>query len=167
VPLIAFRCRCRCCCGRRQHDDPLAGRFIFPELHRQDALAQDLGYLLRVTWTGQIAPSAATQRYRIAVACAADPRAFIAHHYTRYLGDLSGGALLARAVHREYGWEPGGGASFYAFPDIPGATAFKIRYRALLDDSPLTDEDQAFVVAEVRMTYRHVRAVFPILTAEL
>jgi heme oxygenase len=142
--------------------DPLAGRFVFPELHRQQALAEDLAYLLGAPWAEQLPPFPATERYRdrIEQVCAIDARAFLAHHYTRYLGDLSGGTLLARAVRRQYGWEPGRGASFYAFPDIPDATAFKARYRALLDGCGLSHSDRASVVEEVRLTYRHVRAVF-------
>lgn len=50
-----------------------------------------------------------------------------------YLGDLSGGQILRRVLARTLGlgsYE----LSFYAFPDIVDASAFKRSYRAALNE---------------------------------
>ena len=67
--------------------DPLAGRFVRTELYR-------------------VAP--------IETACA-DPVSFVAHHYVRYLGDLSGGQIIARRLAPVY---DGLGLRFYSFGEI-------------------------------------------------
>ena len=63
-----------------------------------------------------------------------DAEALVAHLYTRYLGDLSGGQILRRAVVRAYGLAGPGettldaraGVAFYDFPEIGAATALDI-----------------------------------------
>ncbi|KAJ1454607.1 hypothetical protein M885DRAFT_521528 [Pelagophyceae sp. CCMP2097] len=65
----------------------------------------------------------------------------VAHLYTRYLGDLSGGQILRRAVVRAYSLDGGDdeavrGASFYDFSAIGSQTRvrkFKNDYREVLD----------------------------------
>ncbi|WP_219635446.1 biliverdin-producing heme oxygenase [Nocardioides ungokensis] len=46
------------------------------------------------------------------------PHLLVAHHYTRYLGDLSGGRMLARALRRGYP-RPGTGPAGLAFLRLP------------------------------------------------
>ena len=92
----------------------------------------------------------------------------VAHLYTRYLGDLSGGQILRRAVVRAYGLAPEGGttldardgASFYDFPLIGAATRlrrFKDEYRETLDGLRVADE--ALVVAEAVSAFRRNTAL--------
>ena len=69
----------------------------------------------------------------------------VAHHYTRYLGDLSGGQAIGRILDREF--ELGGrGISFYAFPEIPKPKPYKDAYRARLDALGTDAEEKARVV---------------------
>lgn len=133
--------------------DPVASAFDLPGLRRRDALRVDLAH-----FGGRAepsAPTAATRRYVEAVRTAGrdHPGGFVAHHYTRYLGDLSGGQYIGLRIRKTFGLAAGeDGVRFYAFPDKP--KAYKERYRVLLDDAPWDDAERARVVAEVRRAYR-------------
>jgi heme oxygenase len=80
------------------------------------------------------------------------PAGFVAHHYTRYLGDLSGGQLMRRALRREYGLD-GPGTRFYEFPGVDPRT-FKQHYRHLLDTAPWDAVEQDRFLDEVSLAYR-------------
>src|SRR5262245_15451635 len=83
----------------RMRADPVAGGFILDELTRLPALAADLNHLLGPDWPARIEAAPATAEYRARLRDVAFtwPAGFVAHHYTRYLGDLSGGQIMGRA----------------------------------------------------------------------
>ncbi|WP_422772298.1 heme oxygenase (biliverdin-producing) [Plantactinospora sp. WMMC1484] len=134
--------------------DPLAGPFVFDELHRMPALATDLAHLFGPDWRARLSPGEATVEYRERLREVAFtwPAGFVAHHYTRYLGDLSGGQIMRRVLHRSYGLGEVG-TSFYAFPGVD-ARSFKQRYRQLLDEAPWDALDQDRFLDEVSRAYR-------------
>ncbi|GAB2457875.1 biliverdin-producing heme oxygenase [Jatrophihabitans fulvus] len=90
----------------------------------------------------------------------------VAHHYTRYLGDLSGGQAIARALVRTYGPDASAGVSFFDFA-IAKPKLWKDAYRARLDALAPADEDAERLVEEVRTAFRLNRAVFAELGAAL
>lgn len=93
----------------------------------------------------------------------------IAHLYTRYLGDLSGGQILKRAVKRSYGLDDDHGVDLYNFPLIGGPTQlrkFKERYRLALDDLDSL-EDPAPVVDEAVRAFRYNTALLTEIDALL
>jgi heme oxygenase len=153
--------------AERYADDPVAGPFVFPELARLPAIAADLAFLMGPTWRSGIEPLPATRAYvdRIETA-AAWPGGYIAHAYTRYLGDLSGGQAFGKAARGNYGFD-GAGASFYDFPDIKSPKAFKEGYRARLDAVDLSEADRDRIVEEVLLAYDHNGAVLAELGARL
>jgi heme oxygenase len=130
-------------------DDPVAGAFVAAELTRLPALADDLRFL-----GGSSAVLPATEDYRARLAEVAFDRsaAFVAHHYTRYLGDLSGGQYLGPAIARVYGLA-GEGHQFFVFPGVEPA-AFRARYRELLDRARWTAAEQDEFLTEVSQAYR-------------
>jgi heme oxygenase len=140
--------------GHTMADDPVARAFVFPELIRLPSIEADLRFLHGPRWADRIAALPATTTYctRVRYAANSHPVGFIAHHYTRYLGDLSGGQYLGEAVSRVYGLN-GDGNRFFAFPGID-IDAFKNYYRRLLDSLPWTPEEQEEFVAEVTEAYR-------------
>ena len=80
------------------------------------------------------------------------PDLLVAHAYVRYLGDLSGGQILRPIVARMLGASDSHGLSFYDFPHVPDAGAFKQRFRAQLDaihDGVLCDR----IVAEAKLAF--------------
>lgn len=80
--------------------------------------------------------SDATKSYvnRIHEVADKDPSLLIAHHYTRYLGDLSGGQILRKMAIKAMDLpSTGEGVKFYLFENIPDAKKFKMMYRSCLD----------------------------------
>ena len=135
--------------------DPIAGGFVSDSLRRSPAIAADLEALLGVEWSEQIAPSPATEEYcdRIREVCFTWPGGFVAHHYTRYLGDLSGGQVIGAIVRRVYDLPRDAGAALYEFPWITDKNAFRAEYRERLDTAPWDVEEQERVVDEIVGAY--------------
>ncbi|GAB3832980.1 biliverdin-producing heme oxygenase [Kribbella italica] len=134
-------------------DDLVAGPFHFPQLNRCLALEADLAYL-RSTGVPIPEPTEATLRYAGRLEeLATWPGGFIAHHYVRYLGDLSGGQAIGRLVASAYGLDKYG-VRFYTFEQIPAVKPFKDRYRTLLDETPFDVREQDQVLDEVLLAYR-------------
>ena len=142
-------------------DDPVAGAFVDDRLTRGPALVADLEALLGAGWRAEVAPSPATQDYvdRLREVCSSWPGGFVAHHYVRYLGDLSGGQMLRGRIEELYGIDARSGTAFYDFSSIDDLTAYKDAYRARLDAAPWDDAEQVRIIDEVLLGYRHNTAV--------
>ncbi|WP_250544226.1 biliverdin-producing heme oxygenase [Canibacter zhuwentaonis] len=48
----------------------------------------------------------------------------VAHHYTRYLGDLSGGQMIAKRIRSQHGLESDS-VAFYEFAELGDLNEFK------------------------------------------
>jgi heme oxygenase len=140
--------------GQVMRADPVAVAFVFPELERVPALIDDLRFLVGPGWESEISALPATVKYRawLAEVAYSGAAAFVAHHYTRYLGDLSGGQFLGPAIARSYGLD-GDGHRFFVFDGVQ-PPAFRARYRELLDRAPWSGIDQDEFLAEVSEAYR-------------
>jgi heme oxygenase (biliverdin-producing, ferredoxin) len=150
-------------------DDPVAGGFVTPALDRVPALERDLAALLGPEWSTVVSPSPATQRYcdRLREVCFGWPGGFVAHHYTRYLGDLSGGQIIRDRAEKAWGFaRKGDGVHFYVFDEIPNPAAFKRSYRDTLDAIPADDLEKQRIVAECRRAFALNTAVFTGLDRE-
>ena len=135
-------------------DDPVAGRFIFPALYRVPALEADLRFLYGPRWQSRISALPATTTYctRLRSAAFDDATGFVAHHCTRYLGDLSGGQVLGRAIVDAYRFRRHG-YRFFVFDGVdPGL--FKARYRERLDAVPWRRAEQDAFLTEAATAYR-------------
>ncbi|MFI8994875.1 heme oxygenase (biliverdin-producing) [Streptomyces sp. NPDC053542] len=149
--------------------DPVAGPFLRPELARTPELERDLAHLAGAGWRGAIRPLPATETYVARIAeCARDwPAGYVAHHYTRYLGDLSGGQIVRGTAEKTWGFaRKGDGVRFYVFEDIGNPAAFKREYRALLDAVPVDDLEKQRMVEECKRAYALNIEVFHELSAE-
>jgi heme oxygenase len=148
-------------------DDPVAGPFVFDELRRVPALEADLTFLVGASWRDQIAALRATQHYcdRLREVAYTWPGGFVAHHYTRYLGDLSGGQTIRKVVVRTFGFADGRGVGFYDFPAIVEPASFKAAYRERLDRAPWDDAERDRIVAESSIAFRHNGALLAELAA--
>ena len=148
-------------------DDSTAAPFISPQLTRLPALEIDLEHLVGSDWRESISPVPATQRYVDRINEVADEGwagGFIAHHYTRYLGDLSGGQAISRIMQREFGFETNG-VAFYLFEDIASPKEFKDTYRTQLDSVEWDDAERERVIDEVLLAYRFNTELFIDLAA--
>jgi Heme oxygenase len=152
--------------AQRMKADPVAAPFISDRLTRLPALEADLEFLIGPDWRDRIEPLPATRRYvdRIRQVAATWAGGFVAHHYTRYLGDLSGGQFIGRLMARQFGFETNG-IGFYVFADIADPQAFKDVYREQLDAVPWDDEERERVIEEVLVAYRFNTELFEDLAA--
>ncbi|MGW7454412.1 biliverdin-producing heme oxygenase [Streptomyces sp. NPDC054787] len=144
-------------------DDPVAGPFIRPELMRVAELERDLAHLRGPDWREGVTALPATEAYASRVArCAAEwPGGYVAHHYTRYLGDLSGGQIIRDKAERTWGFaRKGDGVRFYVFADIANPAAFKRTYRELLDAIAADDLEKQRIVDECKRAFDFNGAVF-------
>ena len=160
-------------------------------LRRAPALERDLAYYrakdpaLVARAEAFAAHSPATEAYvahlaRFEAKPPEDQESLVSHLYTRYLGDLSGGQILRRAVVRAYDLAPeegttldaSEGVTFYDFAKIGSATKlrrFKDAYRNALD--ALDVESPNAVVDEAVSAFRRNTALlkeldFVVLGAE-
>lgn len=135
-------------------DDPVAAAFVAPELHRLPAIEADLAFLYGRGWEYRIEALPATTTYctRLREAAFAGAAGFIAHHYTRYLGDLSGGQYLGPAIARAYGLT-GDGHRFFVFSGVD-PFVFKARYREMLDTLNWPRSQERVFLSEVGEAYR-------------
>ena len=152
--------------AERMKADPVASPFLSDKLTRIPALEADLEFLIGPDWRERIAPLPTTQRYvdRIRQVGATWPGGFVAHHYTRYLGDLSGGQFIGRLMARQFGFETNG-IGFYLFADIADPQAFKEIYREQLDAAPWDDAERERVIDEVLAAYQFNTDLFADLAA--
>ncbi|OBI09188.1 heme oxygenase [Mycolicibacter heraklionensis] len=146
---------------RANRADPLVASVYDPALERLSAIESDLEF-----WAGgpvAEVDSPAAQAYRDRIA-AASSSALLAHHYTRYLGDLSGGQAIGKVLDRTFALG-GRGLAFYEFP--VRAKPYKDAYRARLDGLGLAPEEIDGVVDEVRLAFGLNQALFDELALNL
>lgn len=145
-------------------DNATMASFHRSELERLDALKLDLAHLIGADWADKVAPVPATAEYAARIReCAAEGwvDGIVAHHYTRYLGDLSGGQIIARRVSKQHDLEHAG-VAFYDFTTLGSLTDFKNEYRGALDalGATLSEDEQKRMLDEVRAAYGFNTAVF-------
>ncbi|MFD5857657.1 biliverdin-producing heme oxygenase [Streptomyces chartreusis] len=155
--------------AERLTSDPVAGPFIRPELFRLASLERDLAHLRGPEWRSLVSALPATRAYADRVReCAEEwPAGYIAHHYTRYLGDLSGGQIIRDKAEKTWGFtRKGDGVRFYVFEEISNPAAFKRSYRELLDEVRADDLEKQRIVAECKRAFALNTAVFRALGEE-
>ena len=140
---------------RARRDDPFVSAVYDPALERVPAIDADLEHWAPGT-THQV-ESPAARAYRDRVATASWGGALVAHHYTRYLGDLSGGQAIGKILDRTFDLG-GAGLAFYEFPVRP--KPYKDSYRARLDGLSLDAEEVDRAVDEVKVAFALNQALF-------
>ena len=135
-----------------------------PALSRMAAIDADLAALGASDWRESHPPLPETAHYASHLrAIADDDVRYLAHHYTRYLGDLSGGQAIARLVARHYGATPDQ-LAFYRF-DLAGdgVVHYKRGYRDAMNALALSSVEVDVLIAEVRESFRLNSAIFEAL----
>ncbi|MGW3685339.1 biliverdin-producing heme oxygenase [Streptomyces sp. NPDC005125] len=143
--------------------DPVAGPFIQPELMRTAELERDLAHLRGADWRSGLEPLPATAAYadRVTQCARTWSAGYIAHHYTRYLGDLSGGQIIRDRAEKTWGFaRKGDGVRFYVFEEIANPASFKRGYRELLDAVDADELEKKRIVDECRRAFALNTAVF-------
>lgn len=148
-------------------DTPEGAAIADARLERHDALERDLAFLVGPRWRSSIEalPSTAAYVNRLTeLGRNRDASALLAHHYVRYLGDLSGGQIIARRLRDHYGID-GDGARFYDFSAVGKIKPYRDAYRDRLDALGLDDEVRDRIVAEAVLAFRMNTALFRELNA--
>ncbi len=157
---------------RRHQQHPAIGSMYFPELNRTANLERDLAFYYGDQWRAQIVPLPAGQVYvnRIHEIANTDPILLIAHSYTRYMGDLSGGQALRNIIRSALNLPPDQGTALHEFEQIPtieAKRAFKEMYRDTLNALPIDDATIQRIVDEANYAFALNRDVVHELEADV
>ena len=144
---------------------PCIEPIFFTELDRRKSLEEDLGFYFGQDWKNKISPSVATQAYvaRINEISERKPELLVAHAYTRYLGDLSGGQILKKIAQRAMNLKDDQGLAFYNFNQVKDEQEFKNNYKLALDNLPIDDSNK--IVAEANIAFNLNMKMFQELEA--
>lgn len=139
----------------RNKEHPALKSLYFPELNRKESLEEDLAFYYGSDWISRVTPSPATQIYakRIAEVGKTHPELLVAHAYTRYLGDLSGGQILKKIAQRSLNLNSEDGLAFYNFTQIADEQQFKVQYKANLDSLPLDQDEISQIISEANVAF--------------
>jgi len=153
----------------RHLSHPILSKIYFQQLNRKKSLEKDLSFFYGSNWREQVAPSAGAKAYvqHIREVSASEPELLIAHSYTRYLGDLSGGQILKNIAQRAMNLAEGEGSAFYEFQDIPDEKEFKRNYREVLDQLPIDEATADRIVEEANATFHMNMKLFQELEGNL
>lgn len=135
-------------------DHPIVSKIYFAELNRKQSLEQDLQFYYGPHWRQEVQLSLAGQAYvdRIHQIAATAPELLVAHSYTRYLGDLSGGQILKKIAQNAMNLHDSGTA-FYEFAEIEDEKAFKNTYRQAMNDLPVDQATAERIVDEANKAF--------------
>ncbi len=139
---------------RARRHDPMVAAVYDPALERLTAVDADLRH-----WRPdgpRETDSPAAMAYSERVRTLTWGGSLVAHHYTRYLGDLSGGRVIHQALDRTFDLR-GAGLAFYEFP--MRSKPYKDSYRARLDALHPGADDIDRIVDEVRLAFGLNRAL--------
>ncbi|XP_023611012.1 heme oxygenase 2 isoform X1 [Myotis lucifugus] len=148
---------------RNQHHPAFAPLYFPTELHRKEALIKDMEYFFGEDWEKQVQCSEATQKYveRIHYVGQNEPELLVAHAYTRYMGDLSGGQVLKKVAQRALKLpSTGEGTQFYLFENVDNAQQFKQFYRARMNALDLNLKTKEKIVEEANRAFEYNMQVF-------
>jgi len=131
------------------HRTPGLDRLSAYRFDRAGAIAADLDALCGNNWTTAIPLLPAGQNYEgvITQAAEGDGSLLIAHAYTRYLGDLSGGQIVQKLLAKSMQFRPDQ-TSMYQFAGFPDPDTLKTQYRHALEHAGTLAVDPARVVEE-------------------
>lgn len=153
----------------RLKEHPVLAPIAFEQLNRSQALEKDLSYYYGSDWLKLIeaTPGALEYMERIHEVARTAPELLVGHHYTRYLGDLSGGQILKAIAQKAMNMAGDDGLNFYVFPEIADEKAFKTNYRATLDSLPIDQPTADRIVEEANRAFRLNMKMFQELEGNL
>lgn len=142
------------------------------ELRRLSGLEKDMEYFYGANWKEDMAPPsegtiAYVGRIRELVgdmnnANESDEETskksllflFVAHQYTRYLGDLFGGQMMGNMASRSMDLpQDGSGTAFYTFDNVPSTKDFITEWYTTLNDLGISSQQQQQIVDEANLVF--------------
>lgn len=146
---------------RRVSTTPVAAPIVDTRLERRAALENDLSKLIGAGWLDEIRILPATTRYvdRLNSLGEVDAARVVAHHYVRYLGDISGGQVIAARLASFYDIDSEA-LKFYDFSAIGKIPPYRANYRRQLDQLLLAEEQRVELIEEAKEAFALNTAVF-------
>tara|TARA_B100000963_G_scaffold178767_1_gene155363 strand:+ start:2579 stop:3133 length:555 start_codon:yes stop_codon:yes gene_type:complete len=145
-------------------------KFIgFKELFRKETLENDLRFYYGDNWNNEINISESAQEYvnRIRLVAKESPELLVGHHYTRYIGDLSGGQILKKIAKKAMNLEGENGLCFYEFKLIKDEKEFKRSYSETLNNLPIDKKIADKIVQEANEAFLYNMKMFKELEGNL
>lgn len=139
-----------------------AGAVSDPRLERRDALEADLTQQLGGDWRDKVRILPATAAYVARLEQLATPEhavEVVAHHYVRYLGDISGGQVIAARLGALYGIDPDA-LNFYDFTAIGKIPPYRNGYRQRIDEMQLAEAERAALISEAQAAFAFNSGIF-------
>jgi heme oxygenase len=138
----------------RHRATPALAALAAYRLDRASAMEADLTVLCDGDFSAvPMLPAGDAYVARIEQAAQGDGELLIAHAYTRYLGDLSGGQILKRLLAKKPGLAPDE-LSFYDFPAHADLAALKADYRAALDEAGTRAQHPQAIIDEGAVAFQ-------------
>jgi len=148
-----------------QSEDASIQLFDDRRLDRRGRIAADLRTLGHEPEATDLTALPASRAYVRAIREAAvSPQRLLAHHYTRYLGDMAGGRVIASRLRSEYGIDAAA-LTYYDFSGLDDVHAYRKQYKVNLDEAPWSEAEQAEFTEECRVAYRANSQLFAELGA--
>lgn len=146
---------------RRVAHTALGSAVADPRLERRPALESDLANMMGSDWREKVRILPATARYVARLESLGEDEAarVIAHHYVRYLGDISGGQVIAARLGTIYDIDADA-LRFYDFAAIGKIPPYRAAYRRQLDELPLSAGEREALIAEAQEAFAFNTAVF-------
>ena len=140
-----------------KNSHPIVTPIGFKELFRKEKLEKDLSFYFGSNWSELVKPSKPAIEYeaRIRKIAKDNPELLIGHHYSRYIGDLSGGQLLKTITKKAMNLPSDEGLSFYIFEEIRDEKEFKIKYRNTLDNLPIDQKIADSIIEEANRSFKY------------
>ncbi len=148
---------------------PIVSSISFPELKRCQSLENDLFFYFGENWTSEVKPTVSAMAYveRIKKVSKEFPELLIGHHYTRYLGDLSGGQILKKIAQKAMQLGDHDGLRFYEFDLIANEKSFKEHYSQVLNSLPIDQLMADQIVEEANLAFKFNMDIFKELEGNL
>ena len=152
-----------------QEDHPVIKHIGFKELFRRQTLEKDLEFYYGNNWLDQITISESAQSYvnRIRLVANESPELLVGHHYTRYIGDLSGGQILKKIAKKALNLRGDDGLNFYEFKLIEDEKLFKKSYSETLNKLPIDQKIADNIIEEANEAFAYNMKMFRELEGNL
>ena len=152
-----------------QENHPVIKHIGFKELFRRQTLEKDLEFYYGNNWLDQIKISESAQSYvnRIRLVANESPELLVGHHYTRYIGDLSGGQILKKIAKKALNLRGDDGLNFYEFKLIEDEKLFKKSYSETLNKLPIDQKIADNIIDEANEAFAYNMKMFRELEGNL
>ena len=150
-------------------DHPVIKHIGFKSLFRRETLENDLKYYFGENWKKEIKISKSAEEYVVRIRNVAknSPELLVGHHYTRYIGDLSGGQILKKIAKKALNLNGNNGLNFYEFELIDDEKKFKEEYSQTLNKLPINQETADQIIDEANKAFVYNMKMFKELEGNL